>query len=200
MQHIFIDNKKRKTLVLFHGTGGSENDLIDLANSITNDFNILSLRGNVKENGMNRFFERKGFGIYNIESFKKEATNIVRFLSDSIERYHLDKEEVYGLGFSNGANMIEGILQNHENIFKAAVLLSPAFIDKDNEFLTKDINIFLATSSNDPYTSHLDTELLIKKLNENNKVNVSLKNIGHNLSLETINDLKEWFENIKSSN
>lgn len=61
MEHIYMENKKgAPVFVLLHGTGGTEKDLIGLGELLNPEYNILSVRGNVQENGMNRFFKRHG--------------------------------------------------------------------------------------------------------------------------------------------
>lgn len=194
MKHIFIDIKSDITFLTLHGTGGDENDLTSLVNYLNNSYNILSPRGNVNEQGMNRFFKRNGIGSYDIENLTLETLNLKSFIETSIETYKLKLDMMIGLGFSNGANILESLLQLHGPVLKKVVLLSPVLLQPNLDF--KDltgVDIFVATSDNDPYVKNKENDRLIEKLTQANaKVHVHKHNGGHQINQAVLDDLKQW--------
>lgn len=196
MIHIYINNNSDKTLIMFHGTGGDEHDLIPLAKRINEKYNILSIRGNVIENGMNRFFERKSVGVYDLESYLKETNNLIKNLKLFSKKYNFDLEKSIGIGFSNGANILLGILQENP-ILNNYVLLSPDYINKNKTF--ENINnkkIFISTSKKDPYVNYENIEKLVKDLNKNNAIVEVLNINGHQITLDVLESVKKFINNI----
>lgn len=124
MIHIYRESKKSKRiLVLFHGTGGDEHDMIPLACEIDPSASILSLRGNVSEEGMLRFFERLSSTKFNQESIKLEAQGIYTFLMDFIKIHGRSVTDLVFVGFSNGANMIVALLFLYPKLVRYALIL-----------------------------------------------------------------------------
>lgn len=117
-KHVYIDNNQEKILFLLHGTGGNEYDLLPLVSPLENKYNFLGLRGNINENGLNRWFERKGEGVFVKESIDEEAEKLSEFINQW-------KGEKAFLGFSNGANMILSMLFLYPNLINKAVILHP---------------------------------------------------------------------------
>lgn len=194
MKHIFLDKKSEYTFLALHGTGGDENDLVPLVNYLNPTFNILSPRGNVSEQGMNRFFKRYGMGNYDIENLEVETNNLNEFISLSITNYGLDQSKMVGLGFSNGANILESLLQLNGPILKKVVLLSPVFLQPDKPF--KDltgVDIYIATSDNDPYVKNKENDRLVDALKAAHaNVYVNKHQGGHQINQEILEDLKKW--------
>lgn len=194
MKHIFLDKKSEYTFLALHGTGGDENDLVPLVNYLNPTFNILSPRGNVSEQGMNRFFKRYGMGNYDIENLEVETNNLNEFISLSITNYGLDQSKMVGLGFSNGANILESLLQLNGPILKKVVLLSPVFLQPDKPF--KDltgVDIYIATSDNDPYVKNKENDKLVDALKAAHaNVYVNKHHGGHQIHQVILEDLKKW--------
>jgi len=117
--------KSKKVLVLLHGTGADEHDLLPLAQQVAPEHRYLSLRGNVNENGMNRFFKRISFGVFDEENIRNEAQKLADFIQTFIKDNSLTTNDVTFLGFSNGANMILALLMLHPQVVSKAVLLHP---------------------------------------------------------------------------
>lgn len=83
MEHIYNENKKgAPVFVLLHGTGGTETDLLPLAQALNSEYNVLSIRGNVKENGMNRYFKRLGEGNYDWEDLEFRGNELYEFIAE----------------------------------------------------------------------------------------------------------------------
>lgn len=113
----------RKPLVLLHGTGGDENDLIDLGRVVAPGAALLAPRGRVLENGMPRFFRRLAGGVFDEEDVKRRAGELADFLAAACGHYGLEKP--VALGFSNGANIAAATLLLRPEAFAAAILLRP---------------------------------------------------------------------------
>ncbi|WP_162146833.1 alpha/beta hydrolase [Acholeplasma granularum] len=198
MKHIYIDKNANYTFLTLHGTGADENDLIPLVNYLNPNYNILSPRGNVNENGLNRFFKRHGMGNYDIPNLIEETNNLKEFIVTSKESYKLNIDNIIGLGFSNGANILESLLQLDGPLIKTAVLLSPVLLQPNVDFKDlKGVNIFIATSDNDPYVKNKENDILIEKLkNANANVYVHKHHLGHQINETVLNDLRTWLSKL----
>lgn len=199
MKHIYINKNSTDTLIMLHGTGGNEEQMLSLANLIDKDANILSIRGNVVENGMNRFFKREGIGLYNIENYKFETNNLIEAITNFSKEYKFDLEYATIVGFSNGANIALGIIQTNP-IINNFVLYSPDYINKEEGFNNLEgKNIYISTAENDPYVNFENMETLINRLNDN-KANVKvLKTSGHQINNKVLENSIDWYNKIKLS-
>lgn len=119
------------TLLLLHGTGGDENDLIPLAKEFGTGFNILSLRGNVSEGGMPRFFRRLGMGIFDEKDLAFRTHEMVTFIRGLAAREGFDPTRIIALGYSNGANIAGSALLLYPDFLAGAILYRPMQPFKD---------------------------------------------------------------------
>ncbi len=113
------------TLLLLHGTGGNEADLIPLAENFGNGYNILSVRGNVTENGMPRFFRRLGMGVFDEEDLSFRTDELVAFVKALSQKEGFDINKVIALGYSNGANIAGATLVKYPGFLAGAILYRP---------------------------------------------------------------------------
>src|SRR5688572_33476959 len=97
-------------LLLLHGTGGDERDLLPLASALSPSAGILSPRGRVLENGMPRFFRRLAEGVFDLEDLKARTHELADFVAAAAREYGFAPSDVYALGYSNGANVAAGTL------------------------------------------------------------------------------------------
>lgn len=191
MIHYFENNKKDTTLVLLHGTGGDEHDLVPLARDLSDKFNILSLRGRINEGGMLRFFRRFDMYNFDLENVKQEAEHITKFLSNFKKDHKLKK--LILLGYSNGASMIEALILENDALYEGAVLLQPGLLKEDLKFMeNKFLKVFVSVSDNDPYLPVKRQQTLVKALEESFDVTVSHHNNGHGLTYTVMHDLRKW--------
>lgn len=102
-----------RTLLLLHGTGGDEHDLVPLARRVAPEASLLSPRGNVLENGMPRFFRRLAEGVFDLEDLARRTAELGRWLRAAVEHHQIDPAGVCALGFSNGANIAANLLLSH---------------------------------------------------------------------------------------
>ncbi len=111
------------TLLLLHGTGGDENDLVPVGRGTAKGAAMLSPRGRVDENGMARFFRRVREGVFDEESIHKEAAALEGFVRDAAREHGFDPTRVIAFGYSNGANMAAALMLLYPKLLAGAVLL-----------------------------------------------------------------------------
>src|SRR3954471_21892120 len=98
------------TLLLLHGTGGDENDLLPLGSKLWPGAALLGVRGKVLENGMRRFFRRYAEGIFDVEDLKVRTGELARFIDGAAEQYGFSKRQLVAVGYSNGANIAASLI------------------------------------------------------------------------------------------
>ncbi|MCV0394078.1 MAG: alpha/beta hydrolase [Rhizobiaceae bacterium] len=108
------------TLFLFHGTGGDESQLLDLAAELAPGATLVSPRGDVSEHGAARFFRRTGEGVYDMDDLARATGKMTGFVDA-----HRGDGPVFGLGYSNGANILAAVLLARPDLFDRAVLMHP---------------------------------------------------------------------------
>lgn len=126
------------TLILLHGTGGNEQDMIPLADMVSRESSILSIRGNVLEHGMPRFFKRIAMGVFDMESLKQETEHLYSFIQKASLDYQFDLKKATIIGYSNGANIAISMLFTYDNPVGQAILLRP-MVPTEN-ILSKQLN------------------------------------------------------------
>lgn len=108
-------------LLLLHGTGGDENDLLPFGQMLAPGAALLAPRGKVSENGMPRFFRRLAEGVFDEADVKARADELAAFIEEAAARYGLAKP--IAVGFSNGANIAAAVLLRRPEVLAGAALL-----------------------------------------------------------------------------
>jgi phospholipase/carboxylesterase len=108
-------------ILLLHGTGGDENDLLQLGRAIAPGSALLSPRGKVLESGMPRFFRRLAEGVFDEEDVRRRANELADFIAEARDAYDLPAP--IAVGFSNGANIAAAILLLRPEALAGAALL-----------------------------------------------------------------------------
>lgn len=196
MIHIYLEGKAPRTLVLFHGTGGTEEDLLSIGKMVDPDAHILSFRGEVNENGMNRFFKRLAEGVFDEEDLKERAEVIRKELEKLLSKYNLTDTEVHSLGYSNGANIIAGMLYLHGDLFQKSILFHPMVPLKDGpEKPLEKAEVFIGAGVNDPIVPYDNTVSLMEDLTRKGAfVTMKTYDMGHRLTISEVEDAKEWYQ------
>lgn len=119
--HRFVPGDSASPLLLLHGTGGDENDLLPLGGLIGPGRALLSPRGQVLENGMPRFFRRLAEGVFDEDDVKRRAGDLAMFVEAASTEYKLAKP--IAVGFSNGANIAAAMLLLHPGVLAGAILI-----------------------------------------------------------------------------
>lgn len=195
MKHIFLKGSKEQTFLLLHGTGGTEQDLIPLARKIDPEASILSVRGNVLENGMPRFFRRLAEGVFDEKDLIFRTEELKDFLDEAALQYGFDREQVIAAGYSNGANIAASLLFHYEDILAGAILLHPMVPRRGVDL--PDLSgrvVFIGAGSNDPLCPPEESEELMGLLTDANAdVTLHWENFGHQLTLAEIEAAAEWY-------
>jgi len=196
MKHIFQKGDPSKpTLLLLHGTGGNELDLLPLAGKIDDEANFLSVRGNILENGMPRFFRRIAEGVFDEEDLIFRTKELNEFLDDAAEKYGFDRGNMVAIGYSNGANIAASLLFHYQHALKAAILHHPMVPRRgiDLPDLTGK-SVFIAAGINDPICPPKESEelqYLLEKANAD--VELHWENRGHQLTAQEVEAAASWY-------
>jgi len=200
MKHIFNKgtNPEKPTLLMLHGTGGNELDLLPLAGRIDDETSVLSVRGNVLENGMPRFFRRLAEGVFDIEDLIFRTKELNQFLDEAADKYEFDRDNIIAIGYSNGANIAASLLFHYQDALKGAILHHPMVPRKGMDLpdLTGK-SVFIAAGTNDPICSPTEsTELqsLLEKANAD--VEIHWENRDHQLTLTEVEAAAQWYKKL----
>jgi phospholipase/carboxylesterase len=154
--------KSFTTLLLLHGTGGNEEDLIPLAYELDPRAAILSPRGKVLENGVApRFFRRLAEGVFDLEDLKFRTNELADFVNDASKTYGFDLQRAIAVGYSNGANIAASILLLRPEILSSSILfrgMVPLVPETLPDLSNK--HIFMSSGVYDPIVSRQDAEKL----------------------------------------
>lgn len=202
-EHIFKkgNDPSLPTLILLHGTGGDENDLLPIADMIAPDASILSIRGNVSENGMPRFFKRLAMGVFDKEDLAKRTEELHAFIVDAAKTYQFDAARTVAIGYSNGANIAANALYTIPDSFAGAVLLH-AMQPQETVQLSSEIqsSVFVSSGKRDQMIPSVESEKLISTLKEAGaKVTEFWTEGGHELRREEIEEAKQWFDSFNKA-
>jgi predicted esterase len=186
------------TLVLLHGTGGDEHDMIPLG-GLMPGANLLSPRGQVLENGMPRFFRRLAEGVFDIDDLKARAAGLADFVTAAAAHYAFDASRVVAMGYSNGANIASAVLLLRPGILKGAVLFR-AMVPLEPELLPalSGTRVMISNGEVDPIVSREETERLARLLQRAGaNVEVHWQPAGHQLMPGDFSVAKAWLQSIK---
>ncbi|MGH2806178.1 MAG: alpha/beta hydrolase [Actinomycetota bacterium] len=182
------------TLLLLHGTGANEDDLIPLGRALDPDANILSPRGKVLENGMPRFFRRLAMGVFDEEDLIARTHELAGFVRAAADHYGFDAENVTAVGFSNGANIGASTLFLEPDLLARAILLRAMVpFERDQLPDLAGRGVFIAGGRVDPMIPQDQTEVLVRML-EKAGADVTLRweNAGHELTRDEVDDARVW--------
>jgi len=186
------------TLLLLHGTGGDEHDMLPLGRLMPSA-NILSPRGQVLENGMPRFFRRLAEGVFDVEDVKRRAGDLAAFISEAAAHYGFDASRVVAMGFSNGANIASATALLHPGVLKGAVLLRAMVpLEPDPLPALADFRAVISNGTADPMVPREETDRLAKLLHRAGaEVEVHWQPTGHQLMPGDFAVAKTWLAAIR---
>lgn len=186
------------TLLLLHGTGGDEHDLLPLGRRLLPGAALLSPRGNVLERGAPRFFRRFAEGVFDTADVARRAGELAAFVRDCAARYAFDPDDVIAAGFSNGANIAGAIMLLQPRmlrggvLFRAQMVLDEAGLGAPQSALDG-TPVFLAGGKTDPIVPVAETERLAVALRARGAdVTVRWDDSGHTLTAGDVHDAARW--------
>ncbi|WP_084722936.1 alpha/beta hydrolase [Streptomonospora alba] len=169
--HVYVPAEKpgRPTLLLLHGTGADEHDLLALGRALAPEAALLSPRGKVSERGANRWFRRLREGVFDVDDVVARSGELAGFIAAAVDEYGIDPRSLIAVGFSNGANIGAATLLLHPGTLAGAALFAVAAPLQDREPEKVDLSgkpVFLGTGRTDPITTADDARLLSRQLRE----------------------------------
>jgi len=186
------------TLLLLHGTGGDETDLLPIAAKFGEGVNVLSLRGNVSEAGMPRFFKRLAMGVFDEADVAFRTHEMVAFIKELAAKEKFDPAKLIALGYSNGANIAGSTMLLYPDFLAGAILLRPMQPFKKLPQPVKTsrrIPVFMSNGVEDPTVRAADSKAYQQLLEDAGfAVNAFNLEAGHNLTLRDIEYAIQWFE------
>ena len=183
-------------LLLLHGTGGDENDLLGLGKMISPGSALLSPRGRVLEHGMPRFFRRLAEGVFDEEDLRRRALELGEFVADA--RKHYGIAAPVAVGFSNGANIAAALLLLQPDVLAGAILLRAMVPLSDPPKAELDGKpVLLLSGQADPIVPASNSVRLAALLSESGaSVSHRVLPAGHQLSQADVTLARNWISSV----
>jgi phospholipase/carboxylesterase len=192
------EDESGPTLLLLHGTGGNEEDLVPLGETLAPNAAFLSPRGKVSEYGAPRFFRRLAEGVFDHEDLLFRTHELAEFVEAASEEYGFDPSKVVAVGYSNGANVAASTILLHPGLLQAAVLFR-AMVPFEPD-LAPDLSgmpVFLAAGRMDRMIPPDNTQRLADILLEAGAdVDLRWRDTGHPLTYEEVGEAKGWLSEV----
>jgi predicted esterase len=186
------------TLLLLHGTGGNEQDLLPVARELMPEAGVLSPRGKVLEHGMPRFFRRLAEGVFDLEDLRLRTAELADFVTAAHEHYRFDPARVIAVGFSNGANIAASLLLLRPGVLQGAVLFRAMVpLVPDPLPALPRTPVLVSNGRADPIVAVAETERLVTLLRDAGAdVTLAWQAAGHHLMQSDIIRAREWLESL----
>jgi predicted esterase len=192
--HDFVPGSSSRTLLLLHGTGGNERDLIPLGRELDPNAALLSPRGKVLENGMSRFFRRLAEGVFDLEDLKYRTNELADFVTSAAQHYGFAADKVVAAGYSNGANIAASLLLLRPEILSAAILFRAMvpLIPERQPNLSR-VRVWIGAGTNDPIIPTSETKRLAELLRSAG-ADVTMRHFpaGHALTSQDLEAARDW--------
>ena len=195
--HRFLPGEDRASseiLLVLHGTGGDENNLIGIGQAIAPGAAILSPRGNVLENGAPRFFKRLAEGVFDPKEVRSRGEELASFIRAAISKYSLNPERIFAMGYSNGANIASTVMLIDPELLRGAILFRPMLVlETDGRSDLSGKGVFISAGQMDPIVPVKSIVRLVE-LFEASHADVTLKwqQAGHNLLPSEVREAADW--------
>ena len=197
--HEFVAGKSSRTLLLLHGTGGTEHDLIPLGRELDPNASLLSPRGKILENGRPRFFRRLAEGVFDLDDLRKRTDELADFVTDAVRHYELDNKQVVAVGYSNGANIAASMLLLRPEVLSAAILFRAMvpLVPEEQPDLSS-VQVFISEGDRDPIVSAAEAGRLAGLLrNADADVTIRFFQSGHELTSLDVDAAREFLSNVR---
>ena len=197
--HEFVPGNSSRTLLLLHGTGGNERDLIPLGRELDPNAALLSPRGKVLEHGMPRFFRRLAEGVFDLEDLKTRTNELADFVAAAVRHYKLAADHIVGVGYSNGANIAASMLLLRPEIMHGAILFR-AMVPLNPDTLPdlSSVRIWIGAGDQDPIVPASETERLAELLRRAGAdVTIRFATAGHGLTNDDLDAARHWLGELK---
>jgi predicted esterase len=196
--HEFVPGSSPRTLLLLHGTGGNERDLIPLGRELDPNAALLSPRGKVLENGMPRFFRRLAEGVFDLEDLNFRTNELADFVAAAAQHYGFTADQLVAVGYSNGANIAASMLLLRPEALSAAVLfraMVPLVPDKVPDLSS--VRVWIGAGDQDPIVPTSETKDLVELLRRAGAdVTIRFAKAGHGLTNDDLVAARDWLEKL----
>jgi phospholipase/carboxylesterase len=197
--HEFVPGSSSRTLLLLHGTGGNERDLIPLGRELDPNAALLSPRGKVLENGMPRFFRRLAEGVFDLEDLKYRTNELADFVAAAGEHYGFATDQLVAVGYSNGANIAASMLLLRPEILGAAILfraMVPLIPEKLPDLSS--VRVWIGAGDQDPIVPASETKRLAELLRRAGAdVTIRFAKAAHGLTNDDLEAARHWLGELK---
>jgi phospholipase/carboxylesterase len=196
--HRFFPGESDVTLLLLHGTGGGEDDLVPLGRELAPRAAMLSPRGKVSEYGAARFFRRLAEGVFDHEDLVRRTHELADFVEAASQQYGFNPSKVVAAGYSNGANIAASLMLLHPGLLRAAVLFRAMvpFEPEESPDLSR-MPVFLAAGRRDQMIPPQNAERLAEILTEAGAdLDLRWRDTGHALTYEEVAEAKDWLSGV----
>ncbi|HEV7704055.1 MAG TPA: alpha/beta hydrolase [Gemmatimonadaceae bacterium] len=184
----------KTTLLLLHGTGGDENDLVPLGASLLPGAAILSPRGAVSERGAARFFKRLSEGVFDLEDLALRTQQLIRFVNGAVDKYEIDRTRLIAVGLSNGANIAASVMLTTPGVFSHAILFRAMVpFEPTQPVKLGGTPVLISSGEWDPIATPEQARRLQSLLTAAGAVaSINFFNAGHQLTREDLLDAAHW--------
>jgi predicted esterase len=189
------------TLLLLHGTGGDENDLLELGRALDGQAALLSPRGQVSERGANRWFRRLAEGVFDTDDLLARTDQLAAFVTSAAAHYRLDASRLVAVGFSNGANIAATLLFRHPHLLRGGVLFAPMVTLNDPPMADlSGVGVFLAAGRADPIAPPEQAERLAEEFIERGAaVELRWHPGGHGIGPHILAQATAWLSKLRAA-
>lgn len=190
----FIPGKGEQTLLLLHGTGGNEADLLPLGFAIAPDASLLSPRGRVLENGAPRFFRRLAEGVFDEQDVIERANELAEFVSGAARKYDFDLNALMMVGYSNGANIASAMMLLGALKAEGAILFRPMVpLAHPPQQSLGSCEVLISGGRFDPIATPDQVNALADLLRQRKAhVDVRMQESGHQLTDRDVETARDW--------
>lgn len=197
-EYIYNEGKAGKPVfILLHGTGADERNLLPVAEVLDAEATVFSIRGNVSEQGMNRYFKRHGEGQYDVEDLMKRGQELKQFIEKKAEEYSMTLENAIYIGFSNGSNIAINMMLLDDSKVNKGMLFAPMYpIDTEEVKDLPDTKVYLSMGENDPIVPRAESDRVINIFKDLGADVTEFWVNSHELNGETLLAGKRWLESV----
>lgn len=197
-EYIYNEGKAGKPVfILLHGTGADERNLLPVAEVLDAEATVFSIRGNVSENGMNRYFKRHAEGQYDVEDLMKRGQELKQFIEEKAEEYGFALENAIYIGFSNGSNIAINMMLLDDSKVNKGMLFAPMYpIDTEEVEDLPATKVYLSMGENDPIVPKAESDRVINIFKDLGADVTEFWVNSHELNGETLLAGKQWLESL----
>jgi phospholipase/carboxylesterase len=190
----FIPGSSDRILLLLHGTGGNENDLLPLGRAIDENASLLSPRGKVFENGAPRFFRRLAEGVFDEKDVVARARELANFISVTAKKHNFEENALVAVGYSNGANIASAMMLLGLVRIPRAILFRPMVpLSKPPNFSLENCAVLVSGGRFDPIATPEQIDAVAELFRDRGaEVEVRRQESGHEMTNADVETARDW--------